>query len=159
MKYHTKKLSYLLLVALLTTFTTSCEKQDEYMDWKAMNDRWFENHQHDKGFEQTESGLCYRIIREGNPSDRKPNPTSYILATYEGKLIDGTIFDKGEKRNLRELYQLIKGLQEGLLMMHNGDIYEFYIPAHLGYGSKGKGSIVPPHSTMYFRIELNDSGL
>lgn len=124
-----------------------------------MNDRWIENHSNDQGFTKTESGLCYKIIREGNPSDRKPNPTSYILATYEGKLIDGTTFDKGEKSNLRELYQLIKGLQEGLLMMHNGDIYEFYIPSHLGYGEKGKGSSIPPHSAMYFRIELNDSGL
>ncbi len=158
MKKSLKNIIYSSVFIIIGISNFSCEKSDSYMDWKAMNDDWFEAHKKDEGFVQTESGLCYKVVRLGNTADRIPNPTSYINATFTGKLIDGTIFGEGENANMGQLHTLIEGWQEGLLMMHTGDIYEFYIPSNLGYGEKSKNKI-PPFSTLIYRVELIDSGL
>ncbi len=151
--------SIYILFFITIIILNSCEDKNEYFDWKAMNQDWFAEHQNDAGFVTTETGLCYKVIRKGNPADRTPNPTSFIKATYKGKLIDGTTFTEGEEVNLGRLNQTIKGMQEALLMMHTGDIYELYIPYELGYGKTGAIGKIPPYSTLYFKIELLDSGL
>ncbi|PIF02587.1 MAG: hypothetical protein CR965_00540 [Paludibacter sp.] len=159
MKKTFNKTVSILFFATIITFLGSCEDKNEYFDWKAMNDDWLKEHRQDKGFTISKTGLCYKVIRKGNPADRNPNPTSYIKATYTGKLIDGTIFTEGEEVNMGRLNQTIKGMQEALLMMHTGDIYELYIPYNLGYGKTGSIGKIPPYSTLYFKIELIDSGL
>ena len=146
----------LLSITIVTIFLNSC-KQDNYIDWKVMNEKWLEIHKSDPGFISTESGLCYKVIREGNPSDRKPNVGSYIVVTYEGKRIDGTVFDSGEEINLGTLSYMIPGWQEGLVKMNNDATYEFYIPWELGYGKTGSGTAIPPYSTLIFTVELVDS--
>ncbi len=151
------KTFYIILFIGILAFNSSCEDKNEYFDWKTMNEEWLKQHQHDQGFTVTESGLCYKVIRKGNLADRTPNPTSHIQATYKGKLIDGTVFTEGEKINMGRLDQTIKGMQQALLMMHTGDIYEIYIPYNLGYGKKGSTSKIPPYSTLYFKVELIDS--
>lgn len=158
MKKSFKNIIYISILVIVSMMNFSCEKSDEYIDWKAMNDDWFESHKSDEGFIQTASGLCYKVIRRGNTADRQPNPTSYVNLTFTGKLIDGTVFSQGEKVNMGRLHNLVEGLQEGLIMMHTGDIYQFYIPQKLGYGDKSSYKI-PAYSTLFFEVELIDSGL
>ena len=155
-----------------------CVKTDEYIDWKLLNDEWFEGRKLDKvafpfnwqvkslgstmidtAFMTSESGVRFRRLRPGNPSDRKPNPTSYIWAIYEKKLIDGTTFELDSIGGLLgSLPDLEKGIQEGLLKMHIGQTCEFYIPWEQTLNSSGKqvNFSIPKYSVIICRIQLTD---
>ena len=165
----------ILAISALSLIFSACEKQDAYMDWKVMNNDWLEANKNDKNsfpfnwtidvlktplinaeFQTTESGIKYKILRLGNPADRMPNPTSYIWATYEGKLIDGTDFESQVDSYWDYLQNLPIGVQEILLKMHIGDIYEFYLPYTMAFGEKGDYK-VPPYSTVIYRVELTDA--
>ncbi len=106
------------------------------------------------GVKTTASGLQYKVLREGTGA--KPGPTSKVTVNYEGKLIDGTIFDSSYERNEPisfGLDQVIKGWTEGLQLMTVGSMYELYIPSELGYGDRAIPSI-PAGSTLIFKVEL-----
>ena len=79
----TKNILFIVGISLISLLFTSCEKEDKYIDWKVLNEKWLEKHKSDPGFNVTESGLCYKVIRLGNPNDRKANSTSYINVNYE----------------------------------------------------------------------------
>jgi len=102
----------------------------------------------------TESGLQYRIIREG--TGEMPLETDSVKVHYEGRLLNGKIFDssheKGEPIEI-ELSRVIKGWTEGIQLMMVGAVYEFFIPADLAYGNRSVGEIMP-NSTLIFEIEL-----
>ena len=149
-KQHKMK-SYILGLLLLTitvSLFNSC-KEDEFGDWKILNEQWMENHKNDEGFIQTESGLSYKIIHAGDI--RFPNVSSYVEVNYTGRLIDGTIFDSGTYQ--RSLAMAIRGWQEGLRKIRGGGRIILYIPAELAYGEEGMGSI-PPHSVLRFDLTL-----
>ena len=148
-----KRITFLpFLLLLITLVLGSCE-EDSYADWKILNDEWLETHKTDPGFIQTESGLCYKVIHQGEMG--KPNlQDSYITANYKGTLINGTVFESGQYESY--LYYAIAGWQEAIVKMNVGGKYILYIPAALGYGEDGQGDI-PPHSTLIFEIELLDS--
>ncbi len=148
-----KRITFLpFLLLLITLVLGSCE-EDNYADWKILNDEWLETHKTDPGFIQTESGLCYKVIHQGEMG--KPNlQDSYITANYKGNLINGTVFESGQYESY--LYKAIAGWQEAVVKMNVGGKYILYIPAALGYGEDGSGDI-PPHSTLIFEIELLDS--
>ena len=152
----TKNILFIVGISLISLLFTSCEKEDKYIDWKVLNEKWLEKHKNDPGFTVTESGLCYKIIRKGNPNDRKANSTSYINVNYEGKLITDSIFDQSEQYQ-NYLTNMIDGWKEGIVKMHTGDIFEFYIPWSLGYGADGSGTSIPPYSTLIFKVELVNS--
>ncbi|MBR2178407.1 MAG: FKBP-type peptidyl-prolyl cis-trans isomerase, partial [Paludibacteraceae bacterium] len=106
------------------------------------------------GVMTTESGLQYKMIKAGN--GKKPSASNTVKVHYEGKLIDGTVFDSSKKR--REpiefrLDQVIRGWTEGLQLMDEGSVYELYIPYELGYGERQMGNI-PAYSTLVFNVEL-----
>lgn len=144
-------LKYFLLLTVFALVFSSCE-EDEYGDWKTLNDQWLATHQNDEGFTRTESGLCYKIIHQGYL--RYPNSSSIIDVTFEGKMIDGTVFDSGRYYNY--LSSTIKGWQEGLKLMRGGARFIFYVPSELGYGEEGVSDI-PPHTTLIFDVTLNSS--
>jgi len=103
----------------------------------------------------TESGLQYRVVKEGN--GKHPTDTSAVRVQYEGKLIDGTIFDSSfdtEEPVEFNVDNLIPGMTEGLMLMSEGAEYIIYIPSELGYGSYSPAEIIPEHSTLIFDIEL-----
>lgn len=108
------------------------------------------------GVTTTESGLQYKILTEGDGA--KPTAADQVTVHYEGRLIDGKVFDSSYKRGEPATFPLsgvIPGWTEGLQYIATGGKAELYIPSDLGYGSRGTpdGSI-PPHSTLIFTVEL-----
>ena len=103
-------------------------------------------------------GLQYKIARSGPTSGPKPNPIDEVKVNYEGKLVDGTVFDSSYERGVPAsfpLQGLVPAWKEALVMMRPGDEWTLYVPPELGYGAQGQGAI-PGNSVMIFRIELID---
>ncbi|WP_314251392.1 FKBP-type peptidyl-prolyl cis-trans isomerase [Eikenella halliae] len=107
-----------------------------------------------EGVKTTPSGLQYSVKTEG--TGKQPNAKSTVTVHYEGRLIDGTVFDSSIKRGEPVTFKLdgvIKGWTEGLQLMKEGGEYTLYIPAELAYGDKGNPSI-PPNSVLVFDVKL-----
>lgn len=108
-----------------------------------------------EGVKTTASGLQYLILKEGT-GDVHPSATSQVLVHYQGTLLDGTEFDSSYKRNEPisfKLNQVIKGWQEGLQLMVEGEKVRLFIPYDIAYGKSGSGPI-PPGATLIFDVEL-----
>ncbi|WP_312087795.1 FKBP-type peptidyl-prolyl cis-trans isomerase [Acinetobacter variabilis] len=107
------------------------------------------------GIKTTKSGLQYQILQEGK--GKSPSANSNVRVHYEGRLIDGTVFDSSIARQQPVDFrttQVITGWTEGLQLMKVGAKYRFFIPADLAYGQIGSGDIIEPNSTLIFDIEL-----
>ena len=107
------------------------------------------------GVTVTASGLQYEIITEG--TGKKPKATDTVRCHYEGRLLDGSIFDSSYKRNEPAdfgLQQVITGWTEGVQLMSEGSKFRFYIPYMLAYGEGGAGAMIPPFSALIFDVEL-----
>ena len=103
----------------------------------------------------TQSGLMYKVLREGN--GRHPKATDQVRCHYEGTFADGSIFDSSYKRGEPAVFglnQVIKGWTEGLQLMAEGAKYELYLPYNLAYGEQGAGGAIPPYSALKFVVEL-----
>ncbi len=109
-----------------------------------------------EGVIETESGLQYKVIREGE--GETPTPENTVVVMYEGRLIDGTIFDSSYDSNepaTFRLNQVIRGWIEGIQLMNVGSEFEFYIPANLGYGDNPRpGGVIQPGDALIFKVEL-----
>lgn len=108
-----------------------------------------------EGVISTESGLQYEILHKGDNTET-PTAKSKVKVHYHGTLIDGTVFDSSVDRGTPisfGLNQVIKGWQEGLQYMSEGDKFRLYIPSTLGYGKGGSGPI-PPAAVLIFDVEL-----
>ena len=106
------------------------------------------------GYEKTSSGLQYKIIKEGD--GKAPTLNNEVEIHYEGKLLNGKVFDSSFKRGTTAsfpLNKLVKGWQEGLPLIKEGGEILLLVPPQLGYGDQQAG-IIPPNSTLYFRIKL-----
>lgn len=151
-----KKIGCLCLLLLLLA---AC-KQDNWIDWKLQNQMWLTNNQQKEGIQLSPSGsgLQYKMIYEGNPYDAKPSQSATVVVDYTGYLINGVVFEQGT--TTLTVSSLVKGLQEGLSLMHVLGDAVFYIPADLGYGSEAMGSegtssYIPPYSTLIFEVHLS----
>ena len=105
----------------------------------------------------TKSGLQYKILKKGTGA--LASDTSVVKVNYEGKLINGTVFDSSYKRGKPASFrcnQVIKGWTEALKIMPVGSIWEIYIPQELAYGDRQQGANLPPFSTLIFKVELLD---
>lgn len=106
----------------------------------------------------TESGLQYKVVREGTGAS--PDANDKVTVNYEGTLVDGTIFDSSYKKGEPISFALngvIRGWTEGLQTMKVGGETMFYIPYDLGYGTRpGPGGTIPGYSTLIFKVELLD---
>ena len=105
----------------------------------------------------TSSGLQYEVITEG--TGEKPKVTDTVTVHYEGKLIDGRVFDSSIQRGQPAsfgLNQVITGWTEGLQLMTKGSKYRLFIPSDLAYGSRQAGELIEPDSTLIFDVELLD---
>ena len=108
-----------------------------------------------EGITVTKSGLQYEVLQEG--AGKQPKATDTVRCHYEGRLLDGTIFDSSYKRNEPAdfgLQQVIAGWTEGVQLMSEGSKYRFYIPYMLAYGEGGAGAMIPPFATLIFDVQL-----
>lgn len=104
----------------------------------------------------TASGLQYKVIEQGT-GPKPDSPNSEVEVHYEGRLVNGKVFDSSYKRGepiTFFLNQVIAGWTEGVQLMPTGSTYELYIPSELGYGKQGAGGVIPPNATLIFKVEL-----
>lgn len=123
--------------------------------YKAANLAWLANNKKQKGVITLPSGLQYKIVTKGTGAIA--TDSTEVEVNYEGKLIDGTVFDSSYKRGKAATFrpdQVIKGWKEALTLMPEGSIWELYIPAELGYGERGQGAQIPGNSTLIFTVEV-----
>lgn len=107
-----------------------------------------------EGVKVTKSGLQYKVIEEG--TGEKPGPNDVVTVHYQGRLIDGTVFDSSIERGEPATFavgQVIPGWVEGLQMMQEGATWQLTIPSELAYGNHGTGPI-QPNSTLIFDVKL-----
>ena len=103
------------------------------------------------------SGLQYNVIETGEGD--KPGPSDVVKVHYEGRLIDGTVFDSSIERGVPAEFpvnRVIAGWTEALQLMTVGSQWELYIPADLAYGAQGAGGVIGPNATLIFKVELLD---
>lgn len=106
----------------------------------------------DPEIKMTESGLAYKVIKQGTGATCAADKAVKVI--YTGTLIDGTQFDSSNGKPVSFVpQQTVPGFSEGLQMMNPGSHYILYIPAKLGYGNRQAGSI-PPGSTLVFDVEV-----
>lgn len=108
-----------------------------------------------EGVVTTASGLQYEVLKKADG----PQPTAddVVSVHYEGKLIDGTVFDSSIKRGAPidlPVSGVIPGWVEGLQLMHVGEKFKLYIPSELAYGAQSPSPMIPANSVLVFELEL-----
>lgn len=140
-------------VAAFNTFLQSGEEREA----KARSEMQAMLEKHAEGFEQTASGLRYKILSAGK-GDR-PSKGDRVSVHYEGSLLDGTMFDSSVQRGepiefLLGVGQVIPGWDEGIQLLRVGDKARLLIPSELAYGSRGAGGVIPPNAALLFDVSL-----
>lgn len=119
--------------------------------------QFLDNNAKREGVTTLPSGLQYEVLEHGDPSGAHPGPTSMVTVHYEGRLPDGSVFDSSYKRGQPAtfgVHQVISGWTEAMQLMKPGDKWRLFIPSELGYGARGAGGSIPPHSALVFDVEL-----
>ena len=146
---------------LVTTFFEEQEAKqraaaaEKYKDNKEKREAWLANKAMEEGVVALPSGLLYQVLNEG--SGKKPTAADTVECHYEGRLIDGTVFDSSYKRGESATFPLngvIAGWTEGVQLMSEGAKYRFFIPYQLAYGERGAGQAIPPFAALVFDVEL-----
>ncbi len=128
--------------------------EQKYGALKKQGEEWMAANAKKAGVKTLPSGVQYKVIKEGNGA--MPKDTSLVKVHYEGKLINGKVFDSSYKNNqpiTLRANQVIKGWTEALVHMPAGSVWEVYIPQELAYGDREQGEI-KPYSPLIFKIEL-----
>ena len=129
--------------------------EQQYGPLKKKGEQWMAANAKKPGVKTLPSGLQYKVIKEGNGA--MPKDTSMVKVNYEGRLIDGTVFDSSYKRGESATFPLngvIPGWTEGVQLMSEGSKYRFFIPYQLAYGERGAGQAIPPFAALVFDVEL-----
>lgn len=103
----------------------------------------------------TADGLQYKVIKPG--TGNSPTDADTVTVNYEGRLVNGTVFDSSYKRGQPASFPVngvIAGWTEALKLMKVGSTYELFIPAELAYGSEGAPPAIGPNETLIFKVEL-----
>ena len=128
--------------------------EKEYGPNKVAGEKFLAANKTKAGVKTLPSGVQYKVIKEGNGA--MPADTSKVKVHYEGKTIDGKVFDSSYKNGqpvTLHANQVIKGWTEALVHMPVGSVWEVYIPQNLAYGEREQGQI-KPFSALIFKIEL-----
>ena len=130
------------------------ELEKTYGENKLAGEKFLAENAKKEGVKVLESGVQYKVIKEG--TGKIPADTSMVKVHYEGRTLDGNVFDSSYKRNspidLRA-NQVIKGWTDALVHMPAGSVWEVYIPQDLAYGDREQAQI-KPFSMLIFKIEL-----
>lgn len=107
-----------------------------------------------EGVKASDSGLQYKVLASGK--GKKPTMDDIVTIHYRGSLINGTEFESsvGGEPIAIPVANTIKGMQEALTMMKEGDKWQLFIPSDLAYGNEQIGNVISPGSTLVFEIEL-----
>lgn len=127
---------------------------EKYADNKKAGEAYLAKYAKQEGVKKLEGGVLYKVLKEG--TGEIPADTSLISVRYEGKTIDGKVFDSSYQRNdTLNIYvnQVIKGWTIAMKSMPVGSIWEVVIPQELAYGAREQSSI-KPLSALIFKIEL-----
>ena len=128
---------------------------EKYKENKDKGEAWLADKALEEGVVSLPSGLMYQVLNEG--SGKKPTAEDTVECHYEGRLIDGTVFDSSYKRGESATFPLngvIAGWTEGVQLMSEGAKYRFFIPYQLAYGERGAGAAIPPFAALVFDVEL-----
>ena len=130
------------------------ELEKTYGSNKAEGEKFLAENAKKEGVKTLPSGVQYKVLKEGKGTI--PADTSMVKVHYEGRTLDGNVFDSSYKRNeptkLRS-NQVIKGWTDALVNMPEGSVWEVYIPQELAYGERETRDI-KPFSMLIFKIEL-----
>lgn len=129
--------------------------EEAYAGVKKAGIDFLEENKKREGVVTLPSGLQYQVLKEGN--GKKPKATDRVRCHYEGRLIDGTVFDSSIKRGEPAVFgvnQVIAGWVEALQLMSEGTKWRLFIPQEMAYGSRGAGEQIPPYSALVFEVEL-----
>uniref|UniRef100_A0A7S2Y0A7 peptidylprolyl isomerase n=1 Tax=Fibrocapsa japonica TaxID=94617 RepID=A0A7S2Y0A7_9STRA len=119
---------------------------------------------------ETSSGLQYKVIEAGDASSTRPNRYTQCVVHYEGRTIDGQVFDSSYKRGdpatfyphqrlavtASAAFEVIDGWTEALEMMNEGSKWEVTIPSELAYHNQAIGDLITPGSVLVYTLELLD---
>lgn len=158
---------FLLLAALAGLSLTACgpSAQDRaaqeaaILAAKSSGEQFLAKNAKEPGVVTLPSGLQYKVVRSGPETGPHPRPIDEVKVNYEGKRLDGVVFDSSYERGVPASFQLrglIPGWVEAMQLMRPGDEWMLYVPADLAYGDNQAGPAIPPGSTLVFRIELID---
>lgn len=128
--------------------------EEQYGHNKEEGKKFREEYAKEEGVKELANGVLYRVIKEGKGAI--PTDTSRVEVHYEGKLIDGTVFDSSYTRgrsSIMRVNQVIKGWSEALTHMPVGSTWEIVIPEDQAYGPSESAKI-EPFSTLIFKVEL-----
>lgn len=109
------------------------------------------------GVQSLGAGIYYKELQAG--SGESPTQSSTVVVHYEGRLIDGTVFDSSYERGQVAEFPVggvVSGWQLALKAMKPGAVWELYLPHYMAYGAQGSGENIPPYSALVFKIELKE---
>ncbi|NPD53866.1 FKBP-type peptidyl-prolyl cis-trans isomerase [Prevotella sp. PTAC] len=128
--------------------------EKKFGDNKKEGEKFLAENKKKEGVQTLPSGVQYKVIKEGN--GQIPADTSRVKVHYEGRTLDGKVFDSSYKRGepvSMLCNQVIKGWTDVLTHMPAGSVWEVYIPQELAYAEQGTPNI-KPFSALIFKIEL-----
>lgn len=132
-------------------------QQEQGKEAKEAGKKFLEENKTKEGVVTLASGLQYKILKEGNGA--KPKASDTVKCHYEGRLINGHVFDSSIRRNQPAEFPVngvIAGWVEALQLMPVGSKWQLYIPSELAYGTHGAGVSIGPNETLIFDVELLD---
>ncbi len=117
--------------------------------------KFLEENKKKDGVQTTDSGLQYKVITKG--SGASPTAASTVSVHYEGKLLNGQVFDSSIERGMPQTFpvnRVIPGWTEALMRMKVGDKWQLFIPPGLAYGEQGSQGAIGPNEALIFEVEL-----
>jgi FKBP-type peptidyl-prolyl cis-trans isomerase len=147
--------------ALIQAFQQEAQRQQqakaqaEMKMAQAAEDSFLAQNAEQEGIIALPSGLQYKVLEAGDGP--KPTVESTVKVHYEGRLLDGTVFDSSYERGEPIEFpvgRVISGWTEGLQLMPVGSKWQLYIPSKLGYGPQGAPPTIGPNATLVFDVEL-----
>lgn len=130
---------------------------EEAREYEEKGKAFLEENAKRDGVITTESGLQYEVVTKGTGA--KPGAEDIVKVNYEGKLVDGKVFDSSIQRGEPVEFAVntvIPGWVEALQLMQVGEKIKLYIPSDLAYGASGVPPVIPPNSVLVFDVELLD---
>jgi FKBP-type peptidyl-prolyl cis-trans isomerase FklB len=146
------------LFCLTSPFLMSACSKGVSQETQAKNKAYLDKIASDKAFTTDASGIVYKVVTASAEAN-SPASNATVKVHYEGKLINGHVFDSSYERGAPAVFgldNLVPAWKIMIPQMKKGEVREIHVPAALGYGDKGAGTSIPPGAVLVFKIELID---